>query len=214
MNVMAVGWSVPSLLGCAGTIRSFRRDGHQVSIVVVEGPDRTLADSGNFDGITENANDHMILDAGTTSSFGHTDSQIRAVFAMSDLPEPEFVSGFDFTSVSQRNADMLADCRRRIDPDLMIMPFWKSEDPKDVVLARSLLIACRGVGSVIMYRGSSDVGNEKFSPEISIGATLNSAGAISASTDARDTSGDRPRRVEDFESHRILMLEDAENDWL
>jgi hypothetical protein len=185
-----------------------------MSVVVVEGTHHTLAESGNFDGITEHANDHMVLEAGITPPFGRIDSEIRAVFAMSDLPEPEFVSGFDFTSVSQSNADMLADCRRRINPDLVIMPFWKSKNPKDVVLARSLLIACRGVGSVIMYRGSSNAGNEKFSPQISIGATLNSVADISASTDARDASGYRPRRVEDFESHRILMLEDAENDWL
>jgi hypothetical protein len=210
MNVMAVGWSVPSLLGFAGTIRRFRRDGHQISIVVVEGRDHAPANSGNFDGITEHTNDN-IFDADTSAGYGRTGSQIRAVFAMSDLPEPEFIRDFDFASISQSNADILANCRKRIDPDLVIMPFWKSENPKDVVLARSLLIACRGVGSIIMYRGSSDIRNEKFSSQVSIGTILNPQDhAISAS----DPSENRPQRVEDFESHRILMLEEAENDWL
>ena len=216
MNILAVGWSVPSLLNCAGTLRRFKRDGHQVSIVVVEGSDNSLSGSGYFDGIIEHTGDYPMIPDADISSDGRTHGQIRAVFAMSDLPEPEFVGNFDYSSVTQRNADILADYRRRKEPDLVIMPFWKSEDARDAVLAKSLLIACRGVGSIIMYRTNDGLKYREFSPNISFDNLLEPDQATSDPTGARSTLRNEivSQSVEDFESHRILLLEDVENDWL
>ena len=218
MNIMAVGWSVPSLLKCAGTFRSFKRDEHHVTIVVVEESYNASAGSGNCDVTIEGSDDDpTILDRDSSSAGGLTHGQIRAMFAMSDLPEPELVRHFDYSSVTQSNADLLADYRKRINPDLVIMPHWKSENVKDVILARSLLIACRGVGSVIMYGSNNGLDHIGFPPHISFRAPLDGRDqAFLHRDDATDPFSDRmaPRTVEDFESHRILLLEDAENDWL
>jgi hypothetical protein len=80
-----------------------------------------------------------------------TENEARILFAMHGVHELFYVREFDYSSITQRNADSLLAYTKMVNPELVIMPFWKSENSRRRILARSALIACRGVGSILMY---------------------------------------------------------------
>ena len=158
MNIMAISSSICSLeVNCAATLRRFKQDGHNVHIIVVVDEGSAAIKSarsgiGGEQGVLEHQETIVAADLNTTTFVRKPLSEpTEARSIMSDLPEPQFVTQFDYSAVTQKNADILAEYRSEIRPALVIMPFWKSEDEKERVLARSTLIACRGIGS-----GSAD----------------------------------------------------------
>jgi hypothetical protein len=62
-----------------------------------------------------------------------------------------FTDTFDYSAVTQNNANMIASFVKTINPSLVIMPFWKDANYKRKILAKTSLIACRGIGNIWMY---------------------------------------------------------------
>jgi hypothetical protein len=52
---------------------------------------------------------------------------------------------------------------KTINPSLVIMPFWKSHNQRRKILANTSLIACRGIGSILMYEPGR---NRGFQPTV------------------------------------------------
>lgn len=74
-----------------------------------------------------------------------------------------FTDRFDYSSVTQDNALVLNSIIQRVIPELVIIPFWKSYNYKHNILSKTSLIACRGIGNILMYNFSK---NTKFNPNI------------------------------------------------
>ena len=74
-----------------------------------------------------------------------------------------FTDRFDYSSVTQDNALVLNSIIRQVIPELVIIPFWKSYNHKLSILAKTSLIACRGIGNIVMYNFSK---NAKYNPNI------------------------------------------------
>ncbi len=106
-----------------------------------------------------------------------------------------FVDGFDYSSITQANADKISACIKVISPLVVIMPHWKSSNYDHMILARTTLIACRGIGSILMYEIND---NANFAPTIMFSSKGGSG--IQAYVD----------NVERYESHRLLLLDEAE----
>lgn len=76
-----------------------------------------------------------------------------------------FTEKFDYSSVTQDNALILNSVIQQVAPELVIIPFWKSHNNKLNILSKTSLIACRGIGNILMYNFSR---NSKFNPNICV----------------------------------------------
>jgi hypothetical protein len=76
-----------------------------------------------------------------------------------------FTEEFDYSSVTQNNALILKSVIQKVTPELVIIPFWKSRNHKLNILSKTSLIACRGIGNILMYNFSR---NSKFNPNICV----------------------------------------------
>jgi len=74
------------------------------------------------------------------------------------------IDTFDYSAITQANADAVNSIIKRVKPTLVIIPSWKSPDYKRKILARTSLIACRGTGTILMYE--LDPNNISFNPTI------------------------------------------------
>jgi hypothetical protein len=220
MKVIAFGCSAPDLDTCCGNfLASLSRDGHKVSIVIAKPKcDDTspgLAASSEEHGVRK----RKFLDQlYALIEKGMPEDRVKDLCDRFGLHELFLVSDFDYSAITQKNAELLSTFRNKIEPDIVIMPFWKSADDCERILARTTLVACRGIGSVIMYGGDS-VG-PLFSPNILFGnapgpysdpRTNNPANASNAKS---SESALNRGNCESFESHRLLLLEQGEIDWL
>jgi hypothetical protein len=76
------------------------------------------------------------------------------------------------------------------------MPSWKSPNHNRKILARVSLIACRGIGTILMYE--PDIANNtNFFPSVIFETSLEGP-----------TTTDSKVVKEKFESHRTLLLEE------
>jgi hypothetical protein len=76
-----------------------------------------------------------------------------------------FLDGFDYSCVTQNNADLISTVIQKVKPSIVIMPYWRSANFSRKILARCALIACRGIGTILMY--SKDGKNvPKYSPSV------------------------------------------------
>ena len=67
------------------------------------------------------------------------------------IEKVNFVYGFDFSGVTQANADSIRVHVAAFSPDIVFMPSWKSGNSKNQILANTALVSCRGIGSIMMY---------------------------------------------------------------
>jgi hypothetical protein len=74
------------------------------------------------------------------------------------------IETFDYSAITQGNADAVNVHTKDIKPSLVIMPSWKSPNYRRRILARVSLIACRGIGTILMYE--LDTNNTDFVPSI------------------------------------------------
>jgi hypothetical protein len=146
------------------------------------------------------------------------------------------IDRFDYSAITQANADAVNSIIKNIKPSLVIMPSWKSPNPKRKILARSSLIACRGIGSILMYE--LDASNTSlFNPTVIFEADMNRSlnqekypnnnnnyeddnikeisGTTTTVTDQNESKEDDTftnkstmLQQEKLESHRTLLLED------
>jgi hypothetical protein len=76
------------------------------------------------------------------------------------------------------------------------MPSWKSPNHKRKILARVSLIACRGIGTILMYEPDT-ANNTDFVPSVIFKTSLKDSKTIGSEV-----------VKEKFESHRTLLLEE------
>jgi hypothetical protein len=107
-----------------------------------------------------------------------------------------YIQTFDYSAITQANADAVNAYIKDIKPSLVIMPSWKSRNHERKILARVSLIACRGIGTILMYELDT-ANNTDFVPSVIFETSLKG----SKTTD--------PELIkEKFESHRTLLLEE------
>jgi hypothetical protein len=136
---------------------------------------------------------------------------------------------FDYSAITQLNADAVNSYIRNVEPSLVIMPSWKSSNNMRRILARTSLIACRGIGTILMYE--LDANNTSFNPVITFEVSREIApiqdtnniiedGTVQDEIDIATFTNNsmlenKTSRTstheglgEKFESHRILLLEE------
>jgi hypothetical protein len=74
-----------------------------------------------------------------------------------------YVMNFDFRAASQQNVNLLRSLLDPLQPSMAIMPFLKCKAADQKILARSSLIACRGVQNLLMYNPDS---SSSFRPQL------------------------------------------------
>lgn len=105
-----------------------------------------------------------------------------------DVSRIHFVHDFDYSAITQANANKLNAFIKTINPAVVIMPHWKSTSPDRMILARTSLVACRGIGNILMYETND---NANFMPTVLL----------------RSQNADKSER---YESHRLLLLGEVE----
>ena len=154
--------------------------------------------------------------------------------AATGITQTFIIDAFDYSGISQVNADAVNSHIKNVKPSLVIMPSWKSPNHLRMILARTSLIACRGIGSILMYELDAD--NTSFNPNITFEVPVersliqhrinNSTETITTTTDQDEIDGAKTftdksmlqheaskassyeRLEEKFESHRTLLLEE------
>lgn len=124
MKVAAIGLTTLELdIACKVTLSKFVQEGNEVHIIIAR-------DFSNVD---------------------WKESEARSFFDKAGLANIHFMDKRDYSIITQENASALNSVIRAIKPNMVIMPFWKSLNLKRKILARTALIACRGIGNVLMY---------------------------------------------------------------
>lgn len=82
------------------------------------------------------------------------------------ITETYFADGFDYSSVTQQNADLINSFIRVSKPSIIIMPFWRSPNHTRKILAKTSLIASRQIGTVLMYE--VDNNSPEYTPAVII----------------------------------------------
>lgn len=219
MKVMAFGCTASDVdTYCGSFLASLSREGHKVSVVVArqqKDPSSESSAQMHSEGKRKYLEElYSVLERGIV------EEAAKALFSRYGLQELFLVSDFDYSAITQKNADTLSTFRNKIEPDLVIIPFWKSADPRRRILARTALVACRGTGSVLMY-GDEGAGSS-FKPDVWFNESPNAE--LPSSTKELSSAQDLPelapsghqmtRNSDAFESHRLLLLEHEEIDWL
>jgi LmbE family N-acetylglucosaminyl deacetylase len=212
MIVVAVIGCAPSdiLSVCHITIASLAKEGHRIYAIV-----SPSGESESSSSLPENTNVQQLAAIGITQTF--------------------LIDRFDYSAITQSNADAINSCIKRVKPSVVIMPSWKSINHFRKILARTSLIACRGVGTILMYE--LDANNTGFNPNITVEVPVerslmqhrtNNTTEITITTDQheinniktfidssmledkRSKTSSYERLEEKFESHRTLLLEEEE----
>jgi hypothetical protein len=201
MRILVIGSSAIELeRTCCLTLRKFRNDGNEICLLIVED-----ASERRLDG----------------------DQGAKARLEKLGFRNVHVIEDFDFSEINQHNAKNLNNYIKSIDPSLLFMPFWKSSEEKNRILSRTALIACRGLGNVLMYDERCSPG---FAPNISfvagprrISCFLNTTGGSTEISNehvsfldegspsnhhSKDPDlGNLNNDNESFEVHRMVMLD-------
>jgi mitochondrial fission protein ELM1 len=215
MIVVAVIGCAPSdiLSACHITIASLAKEGHRIYAIVAPS-----GESESSSSLPENTNVQQLAVIGITQTF--------------------LLDRFDYSAITQSNADAINSYIKSVKPSVVIMPSWKSPNHLRKILARTSLIACRGVGTILMYE--LDANNTGFNPNITFEGsaelslkqqlhtnilTEKATTAIPAQDEIHDIktftnnsmlhdkgfkASSYQRLEEKFESHRTLLLEEEE----
>jgi hypothetical protein len=210
MKVVVIGCAPSEIISaCGTTIASLAKEGHTIYALMVS------SDESESSSLPKIANVPQLAAIGIMETF--------------------IINGFDYSAITQINADAVNSYMKNIKPSLVIMPSWKSPNRMRKILARTSLIACRGIGSILMYE--LDANNTSFNPTVIFEASVersliqdgtNDVTETTSTTDCQHgmdcietfannsslledkgskTSGFQPLE-EKFESHRTLLLEE------
>lgn len=210
MKVVVIGCGPSEIISaCGTTAASLAKEGHAIYALMVS------SDGSGSSSLPKIANVPQLAAIGIIQTF--------------------IINRFDYSAITQTNADAVNSCMKNIKPSLVIMPSWKSPNHMRKVLARTSLIACRGIGSILMYE--LDTNNTSFNPNITFEASVErsliqdgpndveettSAANCQHGTDRIETFANNSSLLEDksyktsgfepleekFESHRTLLLEE------
>jgi hypothetical protein len=211
MKVVVIGCAPSEIISaCRITITSLAKEGHMIYSIIAPSDE---SERSSF--LPEIANVPQLDAIGITQTF--------------------LIDRFDYSAITQINADTVKSYIENIKPSLVIMPSWKSPNHIRKILARTSLIACRGIGTILMYE--LDANNTSFNPniifEVPVGRSLiqyRTSNATETTTtadqheindiktftnscmlgDKRSKTSSYERLEEKFESHRTLLLEEEE----
>lgn len=198
MKIIAIGHRLADLkIACFNTLSKYANNNNEVSLIIVEN--------------TKNWKEK--------NAVNYIES-----FKKNGISKIYFVETFDFSKVTQDNVKVLRLIIEKIAPSLAIMPFNRALDKKNKVLAESSMLACRGIGSILMYETNKNrnfvpcvycVIKEKTSKKISVTVgKKNTDEKVERKTRLLQKSYARragmPEPVEAFESHRLISLN---NNW-
>ena len=137
--------------------------------------------------------------------------------AATGITQTFIIDAFDYSAISQVNADAVNSHIKNVKPSLVIMPSWKSPNHLRKILARTSLIACRGIGTILMYELDAD--NTSFNPNITFEASVENSliqqqqqHANNAKKRARTTITVNQDEIDDtktFANESILEHEDS-----
>jgi hypothetical protein len=201
-NIAVIGCDPSEILSaCQLTITSLAKGGHTTYAIIAPSDESEFSSSSV---LPENPNIPQLAAIGITETFS--------------------IDRFDYSAITQANADGVNSHIKNVKPSLVIMPSWKSPNHKRKILARTSLIACRGIGTILMYE--LDANNTSFNPNITFEASVTETAAKTIATDQDEiddakTFTDKSmllheaskassyeRLEEKFESHRTLLLEE------
>jgi hypothetical protein len=213
-NVAVIGCAPSDILSaCQNTITSLAVGGHTVYAVIARSEESESASSSSPS--------PEIADI----------SQLAAIGITHTFP----IDRFDYSAITQANADGVNSHIKNVKPSLVIMPSWKSPNHKRKILARTSLIACRGIGTILMYE--LDANNISFNPNIIFEVPIehsviqhrtNNTAETTTTADQHEINNIKTftnssiledkryktrsyeRLEEKFESHRTLLLEEEE----
>lgn len=212
MKVAVIGSTASEIVSsCNVTISSLAKGGHKVYAIIAP---LELSKSSSLTSSSEQQN--LLAEIGVERTF--------------------LIDTFDYSAITQANADAVNVYIKDINPSLVIMPSWKSPSYLRRILARVSLIACRGIGTVLMYE--HDTNKTDFVPsiifEVSVEPTsiehqdnnfakTTITGIVQSEEDikkraftnnsmleGKHSKTIRPEVIkEKFESHRTLLLEEG-----
>jgi hypothetical protein len=149
-NVAVIGCAPSDIVSaCQNTITSLAIGGHTVYAVIARSEESESASSSSPS--PEIADISQLAGIGITHTFP--------------------IDRFDYSAITQANADAVNLIIKTVKPTLVIIPSWKSPNDKRKILARTSLIACRGIGTILMYE--LDPNNTGFIPTITFDASVN-----------------------------------------
>jgi hypothetical protein len=210
MKVVVIGCAPSEIISaCRITITSLAKEGHMIYSIIAPSNE---SERSSF--LPEIANVPQLAAIGITQTF--------------------LIDRFDYSAITQINADTVNSYIEDIKPSLVIVPSWKSPNHIRKILARTSLIACRGIGTILMYE--LDANNTSFNPNITfkvqverslIRQRTNNATETTTTDqheinniktfidssmleDKRSKTSSYERLEEKFESHRTLLLEEEE----
>ena len=144
MKVAVIGCDPSDIVSaCRLTISRLAKEGHKIYAILA--PLNTSSESSSSLSFSEIVKGQKLLaEIGITQTF--------------------LIETFDYSAITQKNADAVNSHIKHVQPSLVIMPSWKSPNYERRILARASLIACRGIGTILMY----DLGtkNTGFVPNI------------------------------------------------
>jgi hypothetical protein len=201
MKVAVIGCTPSEILSaCHTTIASLAKEGHMIYAIIAPSDELESLSSS----LPEIANVPELAATGITQTF--------------------IIDAFDYSAISQVNADAVNSHIKNVKPSLVIMPSWKSPNHLRMILARTSLIACRGIGTILMYELDAD--DTSFNPNITFEASVTETAAKTIATDQDEIDDAKTftdesmlqhevskassyeRLEEKFESHRTLLLEE------
>jgi len=150
-NVAVIGCTPSDILSsCQNTIISLVTGGHKVYAIVASSPQ---------------------LEPSSSSSSLSVEVADKSQLAAIGIKQTFQIDTFDYSAITQASADAVNSIIKEVKPTSVIIPSWKSPDHKRMILARTSLIACRGIGTILMYE--LDPNNTSFNPNIIFEVSMN-----------------------------------------
>jgi hypothetical protein len=147
MKVAVIGCAPSDIISaCHITITSLAKEGHMIYAIIAPSDESELLSSS----LSDSTNVRQLAAIGITQTF--------------------LIDRFDYSAITQINADAVNSYIKSVKPSIVIMPSWKSPNHLRKILARTSLIACRGIGTILMYE--HDANNTSFNPNITFEASV------------------------------------------
>ena len=159
---------------CRLTISRLAKEGHLIYAII--------APSSTLQSHSEIANVPKLTAIGVTQTF--------------------FIEKFDYSAITQLDADAVKSYIQHLEPSLVIMPSWKSPNNNRRILSRTSLIACRGIGTILMYE--LDANNADFSPIITFEASRKSPSEQATNNNTETATEQEEVEIKTFTSNSML----------
>jgi hypothetical protein len=147
MKVAVIGCAPSEIISaCHLTISRLIKEGHRIYAIIVP----SNASESSSSSFSEIANVPKLATIGITQTF--------------------LIEKFDYSAITQVNADAVNSYIKHVEPSLVIMPSRKPPNHMRRILARVSLIACRGIGTILIYE--LDNNNIGFVPNVIFEASV------------------------------------------